>query len=52
MVRVVNVETKHEWVWPREKFLNRKFVMQEMYQNYLDGEEWELPKVSLNKGGN
>ncbi|KAK3784099.1 hypothetical protein RRG08_066087, partial [Elysia crispata] len=44
MVRVVNVETKHEWVWPREKFLNRKFVMQEMYQNYLDGEEWELPK--------
>ncbi|KAH9524310.1 Kinesin-like protein kif28p [Bulinus truncatus] len=44
MIRVINLETKHEWVWPREKFLNRKFVMQEMYQTYLDGENWELPK--------
>lgn len=44
MIKVVNVETKHEWVWSREKFLNRKFVMQEMYQNYLDGEDWQLPK--------
>ncbi|KAI8767400.1 kinesin protein KIF28P [Biomphalaria glabrata] len=44
MIRVINLETKHEWVWPREKFLNRKFVMQEMYQNYLDGETWDLPK--------
>ncbi|XP_059144638.1 kinesin-like protein KIF28P isoform X3 [Physella acuta] len=44
MIRVINLETKHEWVWPREKFLNRKFVMQEMYQNFLDNEEWDLPK--------
>ncbi|CAL1536203.1 unnamed protein product [Lymnaea stagnalis] len=44
MIRVINLETKHEWVWSREKFLNRKFVMQEMYQNYLDGDEWDLPK--------
>jgi len=44
MVRVVNMETKHEFVWTREKFLNRKYVMQEMYQNFTDGEEWDVPK--------
>ncbi|XP_050405632.1 kinesin-like protein KIF28P isoform X1 [Patella vulgata] len=44
MVRVVNLETKHEWIWPREKFMNRKFLMQEMYQNFMEGEEWDLPK--------
>ncbi|KAL5010885.1 hypothetical protein ScPMuIL_013190 [Solemya velum] len=43
MVRVQNLETKHEWIWPRQKFVNRKYIMQEMYQNYLEGEEWNLP---------
>ena len=28
MVRVIHLESGHEWVWSREKFLNRKFVMQ------------------------
>ncbi|XP_041372207.1 kinesin-like protein KIF28P [Gigantopelta aegis] len=45
MVRVINLETKHEWIWPRQKFLNRKFIMQEMYQNHLEGEEWDLPEA-------
>ncbi|XP_076437363.1 kinesin-like protein KIF28 [Babylonia areolata] len=43
MVRVINLETKHEWVWPRQKFLNRKFVMEEMYDNFQEGEDWDLP---------
>ncbi|XP_046565118.1 LOW QUALITY PROTEIN: kinesin-like protein KIF28P [Haliotis rubra] len=45
MIKVVNLETKHEWIWPREKFLNRKFLMQEMYENFQDGEEnWDVPQ--------
>ncbi|XP_064610663.1 kinesin-like protein KIF28 isoform X2 [Liolophura sinensis] len=44
MVRVVHLETKHEWIWTRQKFLNRKYIMQEMYQNYQEGDEWDLPK--------
>lgn len=47
MVRVQNLETKHEWIWPRQKFVNRKYIMQEMYQNYLEGEEWNLPAVRI-----
>lgn len=43
MVRVTNLETKHEWIWSRQKFLNRKFVMQEMYDNFQEGDEWDLP---------
>lgn len=46
MIRVTNVESKHEWVWSREKFFNRKFVMQEMYDNFQEGETWDLPPVS------
>ena len=46
MIRVINLETKHEWIWSRQKFLNRKFVMQEMYDNFQEGEEWDLPPVS------
>ena len=47
MIRVTNLETKHEWIWSRQKFLNRKFVMEEMYDNFQEGEEWDLPAVSV-----
>ena len=46
MVHVVDLETGLEWVWSREKFLNRKFVMQEMFEKFEDGEDWQLPPVS------
>lgn len=41
-----DLETNHEWVWPRQKFFNRKFVMQEMYNEFQEGDPWELPAVS------
>ena len=47
MVHVVHLETKHEWLWPKEKFINRKFVMEEMYNDYEDGDPWEKPAVSI-----
>lgn len=41
-----SLEDDAEWIWDRNKFLNRKFLMQEMYQNYVEGEDWDLPQVS------
>ena len=38
-----NLQSGLEWMWPRTKFINRKYLMQEMYQNFEEGEEWELP---------
>ena len=44
---MIDLETDHEFNWTREKFINRKFVMQEMFENYTDGDEWQLPAVGL-----
>lgn len=38
-------EDDSEWVWDRNKFFNRKYLMQEMYQNYVEGEDWEKSQV-------
>jgi kinesin family protein 1 len=46
-VKVIDAETGIEWLWSREKFFNRKFVMQEMYSKFADGEDWHMPPVSL-----
>ena len=45
MIRVTHLEVKHVWIWSRKKFLNRKYVMQEMYDNFQEGEEWDPPAV-------
>jgi hypothetical protein len=28
-----------------QKFFNRKYVMQEMYNEFVEGDEWKLPAV-------
>ena len=33
------------WMWPREKFINRKYVMQEMFENYTEGDDWKVAEV-------
>ncbi|EDO42435.1 predicted protein, partial [Nematostella vectensis] len=43
-VRMHSLEDDAEWVWDRNKFFNRKFLMQEMYQNYVEGEDWDKPQ--------
>ena len=36
----------NEWLWNKNKFINRKFIMQEMYQNFVDGDtDWDVEKV-------
>ena len=42
-----NLSNGTEFVWAKEKFLNRLYLMKEMYQKYEDEEEWQRPDVSL-----
>jgi hypothetical protein len=36
---------------PKEKFLNRLYLMKEMYNNYEEEEEdWDLPEVRCSPG--
>eukprot|EP00794_Sanderia_malayensis_P003504 gene3504-4004_t len=41
-VKVKNLANDNEWLWDKNKFINRKFIMQEMYQNYSDDDEWQV----------
>ena len=33
-VKMKNLENGTEFIWPKEKFLNRLYLMKEMYNNY------------------
>ena len=46
-VKMRHLVQDYAWVWNRNVFLDRKYRMQEMYQNYVEGEEWNLPKVPV-----
>jgi len=46
MIKMLNNSTGQEFFWSKEKFLDRLFIMKEMYQNREEGEEWDLPAVS------
>ena len=40
-----NLENGTEFIWPKEKFLNRLYLMKEMYRNYEEEEDdWDLPE--------
>ncbi|XP_077095109.1 kinesin-like protein KIF28 isoform X3 [Siphateles boraxobius] len=38
-VRVTSVESKQVWMWSKAKFVNRKFLMEEVYQQQVGGGE-------------
>ena len=42
-VKVKQLESGYEWFWTRQKFINRKYVMQEMYEDFEDGGSWDVP---------
>ena len=43
-----NLENGTEFIWPKEKFLNRLYLMKEMYNNYEEeDDDWDLPEVKL-----
>jgi hypothetical protein len=43
-----NLAEGTEFIWPKEKFLNRLYMMKEMYNNYEDEDDWDVPKVRVN----
>lgn len=49
-IKVYDLMNNLEFEWSKEKFLNRLYIMKEMYQNYeqgsenSDGSPWNLPK--------
>ncbi|XP_075779304.1 kinesin-like protein KIF28 [Pelodiscus sinensis] len=45
-VKVTNKKTSQVWVWSKAKFINRKFLMEELYQNFLDGADVNVDQDS------
>nr|XP_045002569.1 kinesin-like protein KIF28P [Jaculus jaculus] len=39
MVKVTKQRTGEVWMWSKAKFINRKFLMEELYQRFLEGED-------------
>uniref|UniRef100_H2ZMC6 Kinesin-like protein n=1 Tax=Ciona savignyi TaxID=51511 RepID=H2ZMC6_CIOSA len=39
MVQVKNLLNNNIWMWERGKFMNRRYMIQEMYQQYIDGDD-------------
>ncbi|CAK8695890.1 unnamed protein product [Clavelina lepadiformis] len=39
MVKVKNLLNGNLWMWERGKFMNRRYMIQELYQKYIDGDE-------------
>lgn len=37
MVKVVNTMSNYVWHWSKPKFINRKYMMQELYESWVDG---------------
>ncbi|XP_078086771.1 kinesin-like protein KIF28 [Mustelus asterias] len=46
MVKVTNILTQQVWVWSRAKFVNRKFIMEDIYQRFVDGEKISVERES------
>ena len=43
-----NLENGTEFIWPKEKFLNRLYLMKEMYNNYEEeDDDWDMPEVNI-----
>ncbi|XP_077419577.1 kinesin-like protein KIF28 isoform X2 [Vanacampus margaritifer] len=45
--RVTSKRTKQVWIWSKAKFVNRKFLMEEIYQQHLDDTGEGLATSSL-----
>ncbi|XP_023930292.1 kinesin-like protein KIF28P isoform X2 [Lingula anatina] len=39
MVKMKNLLNGNTWLWERGKFMNRRYLAQELYQRFLDGED-------------
>ena len=39
-MKAKNLLTNSEHVWARNEFVNRKYAMQEVYQAYMEEDDW------------
>ncbi|KAG8123499.1 hypothetical protein E2320_018975 [Naja naja] len=46
IIKVVHKVTNQVWIWSKPKFINRKFIMEELYQKFLNGEDVQVDKES------
>ncbi|XP_064366247.1 kinesin-like protein KIF28 [Dromaius novaehollandiae] len=46
IVKVTHVTTNQVWVWSKAKFINRKFLMEELYQRFQEGEDTRVNQDS------
>ncbi|KFV87338.1 Kinesin-like KLP6, partial [Struthio camelus australis] len=46
MVKVTHATTNQVWVWSKAKFINRKFLMEELYQRFQEGEDTHVNQDS------
>ncbi|XP_078606813.1 kinesin-like protein KIF28 isoform X8 [Branchiostoma floridae x Branchiostoma japonicum] len=46
VVKMKNLLNGNTWLWERGKFMNRRYMIQELYQRHLDGDEdvMKIPK--------
>ncbi len=42
-VKIKQLDTGYEWFWTRQNFINRKYRMLEMYEDFEEGESWDVP---------
>ncbi|CAL8244953.1 unnamed protein product [Lota lota] len=49
VVRVTSLESKQVWVWSKAKFVNRKFLMEEIYQQHQGGEGLSMAAMPRDK---
>ncbi|XP_005349033.1 kinesin-like protein KIF28P [Microtus ochrogaster] len=42
MVKVTKPSTHEVWIWSKAKFINRKFLMEELYQHFLESEDSQV----------
>ena len=46
-VKMKSLSNDHSWLWGHGEFLDRKYRMQELYQNYMEGgSDWNQQNVS------
>ncbi|KAL7987513.1 hypothetical protein Chor_006432 [Crotalus horridus] len=46
IIKVVHKVTNQVWIWSKPKFINRKFLMEELYQQFLNGDDLQVDKES------
>ncbi|XP_013907759.1 PREDICTED: kinesin-like protein KIF28P [Thamnophis sirtalis] len=46
IIKVEHKVTNQVWIWSKPKFINRKFLMEELYRQFLNGEDVQVDKES------